>query len=54
MDYPTGTDFVCPLCVSMSIAAYVAGLFVVWLVMVLSLGLALRRCLAHSAPADRA
>ena len=37
----------------MSIAAYVAGLTAVWLVMVLSLGLALKRCLGDGRAADR-
>ncbi len=36
----------------MSIAAYVAGLSIVWLVMVLSLGFALKRCLADGRPVD--
>jgi hypothetical protein len=36
----------------MSIAAYIAGLSLVWLIMVLSLGFALKRCLASSPPAD--
>jgi hypothetical protein len=35
----------------MSIAVYVTGIFFVWLLMVVSLGLALRRCLAARAEA---
>lgn len=37
----------------MSIAVYVTGIFFVWLLMVVSLGLALRRCLAARAEAGR-
>ena len=51
LDYPWG-EFRLPTCVSMSIAAYIAGLSLVWLIMVLSLGFALKRCLASSPPAD--
>jgi hypothetical protein len=37
----------------MSIAAYIAGLLIVWLFMVLSLGFALKRCLDGRRSADR-
>jgi len=36
----------------MSIAAYIAGLLFIWLFMVLSLGFALKRCLASGRPVD--
>lgn len=43
-----GAQRICrPLVTPMSIAVYVTGFLFVWLLMVLSLGLALKRCLAE-------
>lgn len=38
----------------MSIAAYAAGFLIAWLVMVLSLGFALKQCLSGGQPTDGA
>lgn len=38
----------------MSIAAYAAGFLIAWLVMVLTLGFALKHCLASGHPTDGA
>ena len=51
LDYPWG-EFHLPSRGPMSIAAYISGLLFVWLFMVLSLGFALKRCLASGRPVD--
>ncbi len=48
-----GAQRICrPVVTLMSIAVYVTGFLFVWLLMVLSLGLALKRCIAAERGAD--